>query len=309
MGQSMRTFFHLDRESPILRIGLAAACVAVLTGCSKLGLGDESPLAPTPPAAGTTIVYTAVGASDASGVGSTAVCILFATETTCTNGMGYVPVTVRQLKAQGFTVNHLNLGIPTAVIGRHFQMLGRQYSREIAGNFIEQEMPFVQATATVVTIFAGVNEVNTVTAALGGGAGGSNPNSYMDTQVQAFGADYATLIAGIKARAASARIIALNVPNAAALPYLATASLAHRQAAQRIAVGMTRAVNALTVQNVTVIDLMCDARSYVRSNYSSDGLHPNDAGYAFIAGEVLKAITSSSYPSPQVSCSGMTIVP
>jgi lysophospholipase L1-like esterase len=54
---------------------------------------------------------------------------------------------------------------------------------------------------------------------------------------------------------------------------------------------------------------MCDGRSYVGSNYSSDGLHPNDAGYAFISGEVVKAITSSSYPAPQSSCSSMTIVP
>jgi hypothetical protein len=30
-------------------------------------------------------------------------------------------------------------------------------------------MPFVQPNATLVTVFAGVNEVNTVTAALGGG--------------------------------------------------------------------------------------------------------------------------------------------
>jgi lysophospholipase L1-like esterase len=68
-------------------------------------------------------------------------------------------------------------------------------------------------------------------------------------------------------------------------------------------------VNVLTSQNVTVVDLMCDARSYVASNYSGDGLHPNDAGYAFIAGEVVRAITSASYPTPQSSCSGMTIVP
>ena len=61
--------------------------------------------------------------------------------------------------------------------------------------------------------------------------------------------------------------------------------------------------------SVTVIDLMCDARSYVASNYSGDGLHPNDAGYAFISSEVVKAITSGSYPAPQSSCSGMTIVP
>jgi len=72
---------------------------------------------PTPPVAGSTIVYTAIGASDANGVGSTSICPPFATETTCPNGMGYVAVTVRQLKAQGFTLSHLSLGIPTAVIG------------------------------------------------------------------------------------------------------------------------------------------------------------------------------------------------
>jgi lysophospholipase L1-like esterase len=196
------------------------------------------------------------------------------------------------------------------VIGRDFQALGQQYNRVIAGNFLDQEMPFVQPAATLVTIFAGVNEVNTVTAALGGGAGGADPNGYMDAQVRAFVADYSTLITGLKARAPSARIIALNVPNAAGLPYLAGTSLAQRQAAQRIAVGMTRtAVNVLTAQNVTVVDLMCDARSYVASNYSGDGLHPNDAGYAFIAAEVIRAITSASYPAPQSSCTGMTIVP
>ena len=102
----------------------------------------------------------------------------------------------------------------------------------------------MQTTATVVTIFAGINEVNVITAALGGGAGGSDPNGYIDAQVRAFGTDYATLLAGIKARVAAGtpRIVALNVPNAAGLPYLAGASLAQRQAAQRLAVGMTRTV-------------------------------------------------------------------
>jgi lysophospholipase L1-like esterase len=290
---------------------MTAVALASAAACSKLGVGSRNPTEPTgPPTAGSTIVYTAVGASDASGVGSSAPCGLFATETSCPNGMGYVPVTVRQLKTQGYIVNHLNLGLPTAVIGRGFQTLGQQYNRIIAGNFIEQEMPFVQANATVVTVFAGINEVNTVTAALGAGAGGTDPNGFMDAQVRAFGNDYTTLITGIRARAGSPRIVALNVPNAAGLPYLAGVSLAQRQAAQRISVGMTRTVvNALTAQNIAVVDLMCDARSYVASNYSSDGLHPNDSGYAFIAAEVVKAITSSSYPAPQASCTGMTIVP
>ena len=304
----MKTFFYFGGRSPILRIALVAGCMAVSAGCSKLGIGD-SPTAPTPPAtAGSTIVYSAIGASDANGVGSSALCVPF---TDCPNGLGYVPVTVRALRGQGFTVNHLNLGIATAVIGRDFQTLAGQFNHFVAGNFIEQEMPFVQTTATVVTIFAGINEINVTTAALGGGAGGSDPNAYIDAQVRAFGTNYATLLAGIRTRvsAGTPRIIVLNVPNAAGLPYLAGASLAQRQAAQRLAVGMTRTVvNPFTSQNVVVIDLMCDARSYLASNYSSDGLHPNDAGYAFISAEVVRAITSS-YPAPQSSCSAMTIVP
>jgi lysophospholipase L1-like esterase len=308
MRLSMTTFFCLDRHSPILRIAAAASCVAVLAACSKLGIGDASPTAPSPPpAAGSTVVYTAIGASDANGVGSSAVCPLFGD---CTNGMGYVPVAVRTLRSRGFTVNHLNLGVPTAVISRDFQTLGGQYNHIVAGNFIEQEMPFVQNTATVVTTFAGLNEVNVLTAALGGGAGGSDPNGFMDRQVQTFGTNYATLVAGIRTRAGSPRLIALNVPNAAGLPYLARASQAQRQAAQRISVAMTRTVvNVLTSQNVVVVDLMCDARSYAAANYSGDGLHPNDAGYAFMAAEVVRAITTASYPAPQNSCPSMTLVP
>ena len=294
-------------HSPILRIFLVVSVMVMSQGCDKLGLG-KSPTEPSgPPTAGSTIVYSAVGASDANGVGSSAPCIPF---DECTGGMGYVSVTARSLKTQGFNVTLLNLGIPTAVIGRDFQTLGQQYNRIIAGNFIDQEMAFVQPNATLVTIFAGINEVNVVTAALGGGAGGSDPNGYMDAQVRAFGADYTTLLAGIRTRAGSPRIVVLNVPNPAGLPYLAGTSLAQRQAAQRVAVAMTRTVvNPLLSSSIVVVDLMCDSRSYLPSFYSSDGLHPNDAGYAYIASEVVKAITVTSYPAPQNSCSAMTIVP
>jgi lysophospholipase L1-like esterase len=307
MWGSGRVFFKTPRNSPILRICVAAALVVLLTGCNKLGLGNGGPTAPSgPPAPGSTIFYTAVGASDANGVGSSAECLFL---TPCPNGMGYVPVTVRALTAQGFTVNNLNLGIPTTVIGGDFASLGARYGRLIVGNMIDNEMPFVQNNATVVTIFAGVNEINTITSALGGGEGGTDPNAYIDAQVKAFANDYATLIAGIRSRAGSPRIVILNVPNAAGLPFLAGAAVAQRQAAQRAAVGMTTtAVNSLVSASITVVDLMCDVRSYFGSNYSADGLHPNDAGYAFISGEVVKAITTSSYPAPQSSCAGMAIV-
>jgi len=225
--------------------------------------------------------------------------------------MGYVPVTGRTLSAQGFKVRVDNLGIPTSVIGPDFAQLGANYGRTIFGNFIDTEIPFVKSDTTVVTIFAGINEVTTITAALGGGAGGSDPLGFIDNQVRAFGADYNTLIAGVRAKAAQApRIVILNVPNAAGLPFLAGVSLAQRQASQRAAVGMTRTVvNPLASESVVIVDLMCDSRSYQSSMYSSDGLHPNDAGYAFIASEVVKAITMSSYPRPQNNCTAMTLVP
>jgi hypothetical protein len=143
----------------------------------------------------------------------------------CPNGTGYPQVATRRLKALGFDVQLANLGILTAVIGPDFQALGQQFNRFILGNFITNELPLVRTNGTLVTIFAGGNEINTITAALGGGAGASDQAGYIDTQVKAFGTDYTTLLTGVRSRAGSARIIALNVPNLAGLPFLAQASL------------------------------------------------------------------------------------
>jgi lysophospholipase L1-like esterase len=294
----------VSQRSPILRIVVFGLGLAVAS-CSKFS-NTDNPTAPSgPPAAGAKIVYTAVGASDAAGVGSSAVCIPF---TDCPGGMGYVPVTVRTLTARSFSVTLRNLGIPTAVIGGDFAALGAQYGRIIAGNFIDNEMPFVLTDSTVTTVFAGVNDVITAVSALGQGAGGGNTQAFIDAQIRAFASDYSTLVAGIRAKAPGTRIIALNVPNVAALPYFANSALDQRQAQQRLSVGFTTtAVNVLTSQGVTVIDLMCDARSYLPSNYSSD-FHPNDAGYSYISSEVVNAITSS-YPAPKGSCPQMSVVP
>ena len=304
------TFSFVSRPSPILRIALLAIGVAVAAvsnvACTKFG-DTQSPAGPTaPPAPGSNIIYTAVGASDAAGVGSSVLCVPF---TDCPNGMGYVPVTVRALQAQSYTVKLLNLGIPTAVVGRDLQALGTQYGRFIAGNFVDNEAPFVQTDSTVTTIFGGVNDVITVVSALGQGAAGGNAQAYIDTQVRAFTSNYSALVAAVRARAPGTRIVALNVPNVAALPYFVNAPLDQRQAQQRLSVGFaTAAVNVLTSQGVTVVDLMCDARSYLPSNYSAD-FHPNDAGYAYISSEVVLAITSASYPAPRGSCPAMSVVP
>lgn len=284
------------------------AAIFGLTGCQQLGLGDENPAEPSPPpAAGSSISYTAVGASDANGVGSSFPCVPF---TVCANGKGYVFVAANTLRAQTFTVTLQNLGIPTAVLSQRIQSLGQQYGRDIFGNFITDEMPFVLRDSTLVTIFAGGNDVNVITAALNRGAGGTNPNAYIDSQVALFGADYATLLSGIRSLAPAARIVALNVPNVGGLPFLATAPLSERQAAQRISVGMTTTVvNPLVAQDVRVVDLMCEPRIYQAAQLSSDGFHPNDAGYAILAGEVVRALTSTTFAAPKATCPQMSLVP
>ena len=58
-----------------------------------------------------------------------------------------------------------------------------------------------------------------------------------------------------------------------------------------------------------MVDLLCDARMYQPSVYYSDGFHPNDTGYGYLADEMLKAINSpGTYPAPRSSCPQMTIV-
>jgi lysophospholipase L1-like esterase len=287
---------------PKIRIALSTLLLLAAVACSKLGSSGSPTQPSTVPAPGSTLAYSAVGASDVLGIGSSKPCFLFED---C-NGNGYVWVAARQLRTMGYSVNITSLGIPAAVISRTFQDLGTQNGRIIGGNLIDQEMPFVDRNATFVTVFTGANDVNTITAALGNGEGSSNPSAYIDQKVQTFGSDYTTLLSGIRSRAPAARVIVMNLPNLAALPYLATASLAQKQAAQRISVRMTTTViNALP--GVTIIDLMCDPRLYQPSIISSDGFHPNDAGYTILSGEVVKALTDPSYPGPKASCAQMTL--
>jgi lysophospholipase L1-like esterase len=294
-----------SRPNAALNSSLLVAVIALLpmmVGCSKFGK-DDTPTAPSgPPAANSTILYNPLGASDVVGWGSTTPCVPFAD---C-NGTGYVWVAARQLRSQGYTVNVKPLGVPAAVIDRSFQELGIQYGTNPPANLIDGEMPFVDRDAALVTIFTGANDVNAITAALGRGAGGSDPVAFIDQKVAAFATQYAALVDGVRAKAPKARIIVLNLPNLAALPYLATASLAQKQAAQRASVRMTSAgIN--TLQGVTVLDLMCDTRIYSSSIYSSDGFHPNDSGYALIGAEVANALTSGSYPAPRSSCPQMAL--
>ena len=277
-----------------LLVPAAAACGTVI-----------SPTTPDAPATSTIAVYSAIGASDANGVGSSSVCLPY---TTCPDGKGYVQEIARRLQASGKTVTLQNLGVPGAVLSPAIQTMGNQLNRGIAINFMQDEAPFVRTDSTLVTIFAGGNDANTIGSAIKAGMGGSNATAWANQQIQSWSVDMASLVSAVKARAPKARIVILNLPNLAAMPYATGYTTAEKQVLQQIAVGLNAGVNATASQGAIVVDMMCDSRFYTKSIFSSDGFHPNDAGYQLFA-DLIYAVTptTSLTTTPKSSCSFMSV--
>ena len=297
---------HSSRVGARLHPALALVMAIGLAACSGSSSGGgTTPTSPTPPTGTTAVAYTPIGASDAAGVGASVPCLPLANS--CSQSTSYVGLVQRRL-AETRTVSLVNLALPGGVLSPDIDRLGDELGRSIPGNFLTQLAPFVPPSTTLVTIFAGGNDTNTLALAIGAGRGGADPSAWLTQQVQGFARDYGLLIDAIRARAPGAYIVVLNTPNFGALPYVAGRPLAERRIVQDVAVRLTReAINPLAGR-VPVVDLMCDARSYQPSIYSADGFHPNDQGYAFIAEVLLQAITSGSAPAPAASCGFMTLV-
>jgi lysophospholipase L1-like esterase len=261
---------------------------------------DPTTPGPTP----NTVNYTAVGASDAIGYGSSVVCLPF---TTCPDGMGYVQVIGRRLKIDGKTLTLVNLGLPGGVLGPETMALGNSIGRDIVSNFLQQEVPFVPKNSTLVTVFAGGNDVNTVGAALEAGVAGTNLSGYVQTQTQNFGRDLQAMLVGILERAPQARVVVLNLPNMAGLPYAAGYTLDKKRWLQTISVGFSAQINALASRGALIIDVMCDSTFYLAGSYSADGFHPNNTGYAHLADIVYPSASTGSSTAPKSSCSQMAL--
>ena len=285
----------------------AALCAILLSqACSSSSDSPESPTGPSPTGP---ISYTAIGASDGIGFGSSSPCLPF---TECPEGLGYVQILRRDLVATGRPVSHRNLSLPGAVLSRSIEDLAREIGRPIdslAGNFIERQAPFVPTDTTQLTIFAGGNDANVIAQAARAGRGGSDVNGYVDAQVRQWGADLGELISRIRSRAANARIVILNLPNLAGAPYMSANPTNEKSLMQRVAVGLSDQANALRAQGVLVADLMCDARLYQPSNYASDGFHPGDGGYRIFAELVLPALRDGTSNTPNTGCAQRRLFP
>jgi lysophospholipase L1-like esterase len=101
----------------------------------------------------------------------------------------------------------------------------------------------------------------------------------------------------------------MNLPNLAVAPYVSSASATEKGILQRIAVGLTDRINALSANNVVVVDLMCEPRIYSGANYSSDGFHPSDSGYALMADLLYPALRNGTASAPSSNCAQRSAVP
>lgn len=296
----------MKQRIPPRLTALIGVVLVLSIACSSAKDAPDSPTGPAPSAG--PISYAAIGASDGIGFGSSSPCLPFSE---CPDGTGYVQILRRNLVATGRTVTHRNLSLPGSVLSRVVEDLAREIGRpisELAGNFIERQSQFVPTDATHVTIFAGGNDTNVISEAAAR-RGSSDVNGFIDAQVRQWGTDLNDLIGRVRSRAPNARIVILNLPNLAGAPYVASRPTSDKSVIQRVAVGLSDRVNALTSQGVLVVDLLCDARLYQQSNFASDGFHPGDGGYRIFAELALPALRDGTASSPNPNCPQRRLFP
>jgi lysophospholipase L1-like esterase len=276
--------------------------ILVVPGCSESGPG--TPTTPSPIGPGTGPVhYTALAASDGVGYGGSVVCPPLAD---CPEGTGYVQAIARRLR-QTREVTVTNLSLPGGVLSPDVEQLGTTLGRRPPGNLLERGAPFVPRQTTLVTVFIGGNDANTI--ATGAAAQGGDPRAFITAQVQGFARDFGRLLDTVRGRAPGAQVVVINLPNFAGLPFTQGMSAAERRIIQDVSVRLTTEAINPQASRVTVVDLMCDARAYVGGNYSPDGFHPSDSGYAFLADLVWAAIQAGTgAPGPAPACGFMQIM-
>lgn len=268
------------------RVSTAFALISVFTLSSLLGCSSSSSTTINQ----TQMTYTAIGASDAVGVGATqcptAGSPPMPSPPSCPGGNGYVPVLAQLLTTGNVQISLFDLGISGAVIGPDIKT-DTALCFGAPGDFITNELPVVNAKSDIVTVFAGGNDTNAIVAcAVGIVMGGGDPTAFINAEIAKFGADYATLIAGIKAASPPGVIIIVaNLPNFALIPVGTTQPPGVKALLDQVSLALDKTIinPSAGVTVSAVVDALCDPRSYVPANFSADGFHPSAAGYALFA--------------------------
>jgi lysophospholipase L1-like esterase len=287
---------------------MAAATVGVLSALISWGCSTNT----NPTRTITLTTYTAVGASDAVGVGATQ-CVTAGSPAmpsppNCPGGNGYVPVLAGLLANANTQVTLVDLGIAGAVIGPDL-MSDTAACVNAPGNFITNELPLVSAKSNIVTIFAGGNDTNAIVAcAVGIAQGGGDPTAFINAEIAKFGADYAGLVQGIKnASPPGVTIVVANLPDLALIPRGQAQPAPVQALLQQVSVALDQTIinPSAGVTVAAVVDALCQASSYNPNNFSPDGFHPNASGYALFATEYrgqVAAARAGNAAKPAASC-------
>ena len=188
------------------------------------------------------VVYSALGASDTAGVGSSVECFPFSP---CPNGMGYVQLLERRLRETG-AVTLYNRGVPGAVLSPTIEEVGPPRRPHLPGQHPDQPVAVHPPGQHRRHRVRRPNDANTIGQVMRGPARRRRSARLHRSAGAAVGR---RLRARCCARSASARparaIVLINLPNLAAMPYFAARSTFQKSIMQRIAVSMNDHVNAL----------------------------------------------------------------
>lgn len=238
---------------------------------------DEHATPATPPPPG---LYVAMGDSITHGTGATQACGAFPThpvdiEEYCPDGTSYAIRVAKALRQAGVAGHFMNLGIGGAKLDR----------------VINEEIPYLPAEATLVTLYIGTNDSRAV----------RDPKVPVAEVVKTYEERYERVLAMIHARAPRARVVLVNFPNQkylAATYHVLPDVLPRYDATSQI---LDRFIDS-HYPRYAVVDTICNPASYEEKLLWQGGVHPNNEGMALLAESVIKVVLAERPPAPPASC-------
>lgn len=237
--------------------------------------GNATPA--TPPPAG---LYVAMGDSITEGVGITKNCRAFPTHPVdiaafCPEGQSYAILTALALRKAGMAGHFMNLGIGGAHVER----------------VIADELPYLPAETTLVTLYIGTNDSRTV----------KSPQHTIAEVTAQYEQHYDQLLAMIHERAPKARIALINFPNE---KYLASTYNFPADVLPRFDATSQLLAKFIDAHypKYPVVDTICNPSSYDVALLYKGGVHPNEAGAAILADAVVKVLLAKTPPAPPAKC-------
>ncbi len=238
---------------------------------------DEHARPATPPPPG---LYVAMGDSITYGVGASVKCQAFPAhpvdiEEYCPDGTSYAVMTARALRKAGVAGRFMNLGIS----GAHVEQA------------IDEEVPYLPADATLVTLYIGTNDSRAV----------RFPKTAVAEVVDKFEQHFNELLTMIHEKAPKARVVLINFPNekylAASYHIPDTVLPLYNETSQILA----RFIDS-HYPRYAVVDTVCMRASYDAGLRYKGTVHPNDKGDAILARRVVRTILAKNPPAPPASC-------